>query len=225
MTVEIRDYTDDELRAIPPLVIEPGYTDENGVTRDKWLRNPFAPDGKPVTEEPRATLANRWSTLHWPSKSTGPAVADTPADPMDALLDTLDLIEGKTKKLWWGNKEEKNGAYKGAEGEALFPIVPVYPPDSPAQRALEDRWEQQNSTPMHTQQRHTVLDPLNSRGFRFTKLNESDEPMRYEDYVKLKDAEQREKEEAAQRAKQAKKDEREGDDKDSDGKPKLTRGD
>ena len=212
--IEIRDYTDDELRAIEPITLDPGELGADGTRRGRTLRNPFTPDGKPVADEPRATLANRWSSLHWPSKSAGPAVAETSADPMDVLMERLDVIDGKTKKLWYASNE--NPAYKDAEGAALFPIVRSFAPDSPARRALEDEWEQR-SIEMHRDQVAVVLDPLSPDGFRYVQPNTDDAPMRYEDYVKQVETERRQKAEAKPKD--------DDDEKDGEGKPKLTRGD
>lgn len=99
MSIEIRDYTDNELKAIPPITLDPGELGADGIRRGRTLRNPFLPDGQPAEDEPRATLARRWSQLHW-NKPSALAPAFDMADPLDALMERLDVIDGKTRNLW-----------------------------------------------------------------------------------------------------------------------------
>ena len=81
--IELRDYADDELRALQPVEIAPGITDANGTTRGRHLQNPF----RDVISDPRGMeLAARWSRIHW-GGDNGPAVAQ---DPFDLLREALD---------------------------------------------------------------------------------------------------------------------------------------
>lgn len=89
--VTIRSYTDEQLLALPPIVVEEGTVDSNGTARNRHERNPFLPDGKPVEDARRMALAGRWSDLHWNRESP---VAETAADPFDLLRATLADLDG-----------------------------------------------------------------------------------------------------------------------------------
>lgn len=152
--IEIRNYTDAELLALPPLVIEPGTTDANGVTRNKVLRNPFAPDGKPVDDEPRRTLAGRWSTLHWnkPADESETAVV---SDPFDLLRDAIAAMDGTP--LFFSLPE--------CDGMAAHPLG-VNPRNPVAVAAWESTCQA-----MHDSQRAIVPE-------------EKPKPVRFEDHVR-----------------------------------------
>ena len=79
--IELRDYTDDELKRIPPLSV--GYN---------HLRNPF----RHLMKDPLGSeLANRWAWVHWPgdmAAANGQSCGDT-LDPTDILIHDLALVD------------------------------------------------------------------------------------------------------------------------------------
>ena len=150
--MEIKDYTDAELRLIPEIVIEEGCQDAEGKTRDRWLRNPFAGVD--------ADLARRWSSLVWHREST-PEPA-TLIDPMDFLAEQLDLIDGAAQRPWFAPPE--------CDGSAIHPIV-----DRDA-----EGWEARCGE-MHERQT-IILPPEKPGGAPVVKpVVESGEPVNFED--------------------------------------------
>lgn len=191
----IRPWSDDELRKLPS---ESGKQFEGP--------NPFAA----VTDHPTGLQnAKRWSFFH---NDRGQKMEEVPPPSERTPFDSMELKMSTRRAGFYRHENPENG------NVAMFPSVPVYRSDDPRQRVLEDEWEQR-SIEMHHDQVAVVLDPLSPEGFRYVQPNQPDEPMAYHDYVKMVEAERRQKAEA----KDAKKD---GDDKDDgDGKPGLKRGD
>jgi hypothetical protein len=160
MTVEIRDYSDDELRAIPAIEVAPGELGADGIRRGRELSNPF----KGVDDD----LAHRWSQLHWGEK---PAVAAPTsfdmADPFGGLLDTLGTLSGN--RLF---HEVKN-----ADGEVVsIHALGVNPRDPVAVAAWEKSCQE-----MHQSQ--TLILPPEKPGapMRKAPVVEQEGPINFED--------------------------------------------
>lgn len=136
------NYTDAELMAIKPVVIDAGTVDQNGLTRGAHYRNPFC-EGKRSDEPGAAALAQRWSDLHWGGKSTE---SDIESDPFEALREALN--DGQ--KWFHGHEHPETGA------AAFFPSSPNHPAGSDARRTLELEWEA-GCVEMHDAQRSVML--------------------------------------------------------------------
>jgi hypothetical protein len=145
MTVELRAYTDDELRGIAPL----------NVGQNHW-RNPFHGFTCPVG----AKLANRWAWLHWPedmARENGEN-ASGEVDPFEAMEHTLAV--------------KRSGFHRaeGPQGFAAFPVVPNYSSRSEAQRKLESDWETRCRVMHESQTTITLEQKPKDTGYRPTRL-------------------------------------------------------
>jgi len=126
-----KPWSDVELLALPSIVVNPGTTDANGITRNREESNPFKP--ATLAEVPGA---RRWGELHgWHGR---PDVAsDFTLDPFNAIRDA---IGGQS--LW---HEARNEA-----GE-LMAVHPITAKDEAA-------WEEANRL-MHENQRTILPEP------------------------------------------------------------------
>ena len=120
-----KDYSDAELLAIPPVIVDPGITDENGVLRGAHYRNPFYMPMR--TNEPGAAEAfKRWSDLHWGAQEN-----ETSDDPFSIFLSELAFEDSGFHR----HENSENG------NTVFFPAVPNHPAGSEARRKLEADWE------------------------------------------------------------------------------------
>lgn len=157
--IEIRNYSDDELRAIEPVTVNPGELGADGIRRGRELSNPF----KGVDDD----LAHRWSQLHWAEKPAVAAPALDMADPLGGLLDALGAMSGN--RLF---HEVKN-----ANGE----VVGVHPIGvNPKDRETVEAWER-SCQEMHRNQ--TMILPPDKPGAPMQRKSvaESTEPVKFED--------------------------------------------
>ena len=157
--IEIREYTDDELRAIEPITVNPGELGADGIRRGRELSNPF----KGVDYD----LAHRWSQLHWAEKPAVAAPALDMSDPFGGLLDAIGAMSGN--RLF---HEVKN-----ADGE----VVGVHPlgVNSRDKDAVE-AWEK-SCQEMHQSQKMILPPEKPGQPLRTVPVAESTEPQKFED--------------------------------------------
>lgn len=130
-----KPWSDTELLALPPVVVDPGTTDANGIIRNRDEESPFKE--AVLTRVPGAReLSIRWAKLHGWIKDEY-AAPDFSLDPFAAIRDAIG-----GQKLW---HEARNEA-----GE-LMAVHPITAKDEAA-------WEEANRL-MHENQRTILPEP------------------------------------------------------------------
>lgn len=130
--IELRNYTDAELRAIRSIKLAPDH-----------FQNPF----KHLVDNPLGSeLAHRWAWIHFRDDMAAEPADDSNASGTDLLLQQLMLRDSDFHKT------------EGPAGSIFFPSVPSHPPGSKAQKDAEAQWEARSNA-MHAAQVATMPAP------------------------------------------------------------------